>query len=53
MAGTYDLTEEEIEKVSAYLMELSVKEGSGDVSEIEALRESGSENEDAEEGGEE
>lgn len=50
MSGTYDLTEEEIEKVSAYLMELSIEEGSGDVSEIESIR--ASEDED-EEGGEE
>lgn len=51
MTGTYDLTDEEIEKVSAYLMELSVEEGSGDIADIEALKSPGND-EDAE-GGEE
>lgn len=51
MTGTYDLTDEEIEKVSAYLMELSVEEGSGDIADIEALKSPG--NDEDEEGGEE
>lgn len=51
MSGTYNLTDEEIEKVSAYLMELSVEEGSGDIADIEALK-SPADDEDAE-GGEE
>lgn len=38
MTGTYDLTDEEIELVAQYLLTLSVEEGSGDVSNIEELR---------------
>jgi cytochrome c oxidase subunit 2 len=52
MTGQYDLTDEEINAVAAYLMELKVEEGAGDV---ETLRESaeGSEEEssESEEGG--
>lgn len=51
MTGTYELTDEEIEKVSAYLMELSVEEGSGDIADIEALK--SPENDEDAEGGEE
>lgn len=49
MTGTYELTDEEIDKVAAYLMELSVEEGSGDPANIEALRAGDND----EEGGEE
>src|SRR5690625_4419059 len=38
MTGAYDLSDEEIEAVSAYLMELSVEEGSGDVEALEESR---------------
>lgn len=51
MTGTYELTDEEIDKVSAYLMELSIEEGSGDVAEIEALK--SPDNDEDTEGGEE
>jgi cytochrome c oxidase subunit 2 len=47
MTGQYDLTDEEINAVAAYLMELKVEEGAGDV---ETLRES---TEDGAEGSEE
>ncbi|MEZ2457529.1 cytochrome c oxidase subunit II [Salinicoccus roseus] len=47
MTGQYDLTDEEINAVAAYLMELKVEEGAGDV---ETLRESA---EDGAEGSEE
>ena len=40
MTGQYDLTDEEINAVAAYLMELKVEEGAGDV---ETLRESAEE----------
>ena len=40
MTGQYDLTDEEIDAVAAYLMELKVEEGAGDV---ETLRESAEE----------
>lgn len=40
MTGQYDLTDEEINAVAAYLMELNVEEGAGDV---ETLRESAEE----------
>lgn len=52
MAGAYDLSEEEIDKVAEYLMELKVEEGSGDVSKLDKNAE-GSKDEDSseEEGG--
>ncbi|WP_031548395.1 cytochrome c oxidase subunit II [Salinicoccus luteus] len=40
MTGQYDLTDEEIDAVAAYLMELKIEEGAGDV---ETLRESAEE----------
>ncbi|MFB9861461.1 cytochrome c oxidase subunit II [Salinicoccus siamensis] len=46
MTDQYDLSDEEIDKVASYLMELKVEEGSGDV---ESLREKPEE--DSEEGG--
>ncbi|CAM4215062.1 cytochrome c oxidase subunit II [Lacicoccus alkaliphilus] len=45
MTGTYDLTDEEIELVSAYLMELSVEEGSGDLEALEESRHGGGDGE--------
>lgn len=47
MAGTYELTDDEIQAVASYLMELKVEEGSGDVS---SLREPAAD-EESEEGG--
>lgn len=47
MAGTYELTDDEIQAVASYLMELKVEEGSGDVSQ---LREPAAD-EESEEGG--
>jgi cytochrome c oxidase subunit 2 len=49
MTGTYDLTDEEIELVSAYLMELSVEEGSGDLEALEESRHGGGDGESGDE----
>ncbi|AKG73683.1 cytochrome c oxidase subunit II [Salinicoccus halodurans] len=51
MTGAYDLSEEEIDKVAEYLMELKVEEGSGDVSALEEDAEESSEEDSSEEGG--
>src|SRR5699024_8782888 len=56
MAGAYDLSVEEIDKVAEDLMELSVGQGSGDVSALkenaeERSDEGSSEEESSEEGG--
>lgn len=48
MTGAYDLTDEEIEQVSAYLMELSVEEGSGDVEALQESREASGDGESGE-----
>ncbi|MXQ49775.1 cytochrome c oxidase subunit II [Salinicoccus hispanicus] len=53
MTGAYDLTDEEIASVAAYLMELKVEEGSGDVETLRESAEESSEEESTESGEEE
>lgn len=53
MTGAYELDDEEIEAVSAYLMELSVEEGSGDVEALEETRQSNTSDDEGSEGEEE
>lgn len=53
MTGAYELNDEEIEAVSAYLMELSVEEGSGDVEALEETRQSNTSDAEGSEGEEE
>ena len=53
MTGAYELNDEDIEAVSAYLMELSVEEGSGDVEALEEVRQSNTTESEGSEGEEE
>ncbi|TVT29094.1 cytochrome c oxidase subunit II [Salinicoccus cyprini] len=52
MTGAYDLTDEEIASVAAYLMELKVEEGSGDVETLRQNAEESSEEGSTESSGE-
>lgn len=53
MTGAYELNDEDIEAVSAYLMELSVEEGSGDVEALEESRQANTSEDEGSEGEEE
>lgn len=53
MTDQYDLTDEEIEAVASYVMNLSVEEGSGDVDALRESRDSGGSEEESEEDTEE